>query len=234
MGEFLRVKNWTAYQHYNDRQPPWIKAHSKVLDDLEWRSLTDAQKGQLFSIWVLAARIHKDPKTDALVPADPRYLAALTGCQVTEKSLQTIIDKGFLVPCKRDDSGLLSDCYPSRDAHAHSASASVSVSVSEQGECEGVAIPAALVGEPFGSAWQEWLAYRREKNKPVTGRAAKMQLKKLAKVGPAVAAEAIEQAIANDWQGVFPEKIANSPKRKRRPSPEDSDLTPTDYSYLDG
>lgn len=135
MGEFLRVKNWTAYQHYNDRQPPWIKAHSKVLDDLEWRSLTDAQKGQLFSIWVLAARIHKDPKTDALVPADPRYLAALTGCQVTEKSLQTIVDKGFLIPCKRDASGVLSDCYPSRDAHAHSASASVSVS--EQGESEG-------------------------------------------------------------------------------------------------
>jgi uncharacterized protein YdaU (DUF1376 family) len=71
-----------------------------------------------------------------------------------------------------------------------------------------VEIPEPLRTPAFTTAWSDWLEYRSEKRKPVTKRAAGMQLKKLATVGPAVAVAAIEQAIANDWQGLFPDKIA--------------------------
>jgi uncharacterized protein YdaU (DUF1376 family) len=129
----------------------------------------------------------------------------------------------------------------SQRARARRASVSSSPSTSQQGGKEGVQgkpsgdeLPEPLCTPEFEAAWSNWLDYRHEKRKPVSERAARSQLAKLARFGGAVAIEAIEASIANDWQGLFPEKANNSPARKRRPSPEDSDLTPTDYSYLDG
>lgn len=53
----LRVKNWDKWQSYRkDRgQPPWIKIHRRILRNPEWVSLSDAERGQLVSIWLLAA-----------------------------------------------------------------------------------------------------------------------------------------------------------------------------------
>jgi len=33
--QFLAVKNFERFQHYKDRNPPWIKLHAAVLDDYE-------------------------------------------------------------------------------------------------------------------------------------------------------------------------------------------------------
>ena len=96
--DFLKIKNWREYQHYKDRCPSWIKLHTKLLDDHEIRNLSDALKGQLFSIWLLASRLSTDPSIDAEVPNDPAYLSALTGSKINRRSLDTLIGIGFLVP----------------------------------------------------------------------------------------------------------------------------------------
>ena len=28
-----RVKNWSKFQHYKNRNPPWIRLHVEILDD---------------------------------------------------------------------------------------------------------------------------------------------------------------------------------------------------------
>ena len=33
------VKNWDEFQHYKDRNPPWIKLHNHLLDDYEFEML---------------------------------------------------------------------------------------------------------------------------------------------------------------------------------------------------
>lgn len=52
-----RIKNWRTWQSYrSDRPPPpWIKLHRCVMRNPEWVSLTDAERGQLVSLWLLAA-----------------------------------------------------------------------------------------------------------------------------------------------------------------------------------
>lgn len=52
-----RIRNWASWQTYRrDRgQPPWIKVHREVLRNPDWVALTDAQRGQLVSLWILAA-----------------------------------------------------------------------------------------------------------------------------------------------------------------------------------
>ena len=53
----LKVTNWDRWQSYRaDRgQPPWIKVHRTLLRNPEWTTLSDAQRGQLVQIWILAA-----------------------------------------------------------------------------------------------------------------------------------------------------------------------------------
>ncbi len=66
-------------------------------------------------------------------------------------------------------------------------------------------IPAQLADQPaFLDAWHDWTASRHERRKPISERAAQLQLATLAGLGGAVAAVAsIRQSIANDWQGLF-------------------------------
>lgn len=48
--------NWREFQHYTDRDPPWIKLHQrKLLDKPEWRRLSGAAGKLLVDLWMLAA-----------------------------------------------------------------------------------------------------------------------------------------------------------------------------------
>jgi hypothetical protein len=65
--KFVMVHDWDTWQTFrNDRaSPPWIKIHRKLMTCQKWASLTDAEKGQLVSIWIAAADnggcLPKDP-----------------------------------------------------------------------------------------------------------------------------------------------------------------------------
>ena len=51
----MRIKNWSRFQHFKDRKPPWIKLYRELLDDLEWHKL-DAQSSKvLVMLWLLAS-----------------------------------------------------------------------------------------------------------------------------------------------------------------------------------
>lgn len=94
----IRIRNWRKFQHYGNRSPDWIKLHSQLLDNLDFRKLPDANKAQLVALWLLAARLHDDPSTDAEVPAEAGYLSSLTGCKFTAQALKTLTLAGFVEP----------------------------------------------------------------------------------------------------------------------------------------
>jgi len=97
--KYLRVKNWTDFQHYKDRNPPWIKLHRDLLRDYDFICLQDASKMQLMLIWLLASQL------DNKIPADADYIKAQIGVS-QDIDLKELIDKGFLV----DDSNTLAEC----------------------------------------------------------------------------------------------------------------------------
>ena len=88
---YLTVRNWDTWQSYRaDRgQPPWIKLHRALLRDVEWGYLTDAQKGQLASMWMLAA--DKGGK----IPNDPKIIKKFCGLD-KEPDLELFVGHGFL------------------------------------------------------------------------------------------------------------------------------------------
>jgi len=96
------VKNWAEFQHYKDRNPPWIKLHRSLLDDYEFSCLQDASKAHLMLIWLFASQ------HDGSIPADPIFLKKKLGLQ-REPDLKALIDHGLLIP-EQNASNVLADC----------------------------------------------------------------------------------------------------------------------------
>jgi hypothetical protein len=83
--------------------------------------------------------------------------------------------------------------------------------------------PAPLNTESFRQTFEvEWVAARKEQKKPLTARAANLQLKELAKHPVAEAEAMVKQSIMNQWQGIFPLKDginSNGNGRVSQPAP---------------
>jgi hypothetical protein len=66
-------------------------------------------------------------------------------------------------------------------------------------------------------AWEEWIAHRREKRWPVTGRALSAQLKILSEFDTETQREMLETSIQAGWQGVFRPRGAKKAKTENQP-----------------
>ena len=89
--EYLKITNWDKWQSYRkDRgQPPWIKVHRRLLRNLEWVDMSDSERGQLVSLWLLAA------DHDGVIPASPSKIQKL--CFLTKQpNIKKFIELGFL------------------------------------------------------------------------------------------------------------------------------------------
>lgn len=69
----MRVHDWDQWQSYRkDRgQPPWIKVHRCLMRDVKWVSLGSHERGDLVSLWLLAA------DNNGVIPDDPKLLQRL-------------------------------------------------------------------------------------------------------------------------------------------------------------
>ena len=95
----MKIKDWNTWQTFRkDRgAPPWIKVHRNLMTNKKWAALTDAEKGQLVSLWIAAA------DTDGVLPDDTKVLRKI--CQLDdEPNINKFIELGLIIPsggCQR-------------------------------------------------------------------------------------------------------------------------------------
>jgi len=98
--EYLKIKGWERWQKYRkDRpewQPSWIKLHRRLMRNPEWIGLADHQKGQLVSLWLLAA------DHGGQIPDSEPYLERVL-CFSKKLNLQVFMDLGFIEPRRTTD-----------------------------------------------------------------------------------------------------------------------------------
>lgn len=117
----LAVRNWHKFQHYKDRQPVWVKLYTELLDDVRFLALPDAAKGQLCTLFLLAA------KRGNVLPDKPNTLRVLIGC-TGKLYLQELLSGGWLTsdpneasaPASADASNPASTDASASRARAHS------------------------------------------------------------------------------------------------------------------
>lgn len=90
-----RVKNWTKFQHYKNRTPPWIKLHRDILDDFKFHALPLASRALAPCIWLLASE-----SDDGTVDVSPEFLSWRLRITPSEadRAVTGLINNGFLIP----------------------------------------------------------------------------------------------------------------------------------------
>ena len=99
----LIPKNWTKFQHYKDRCPPWIKLHRDILNDRAFANLPIASKALAPLLWLLASE-SKDGSFDAA--SDELAFRLHIASKDIEAGLKPLIERGFFV----DASTMLAPC----------------------------------------------------------------------------------------------------------------------------
>lgn len=154
---YLKVKNWTEFQHYKDRDPPWIKMHRKLLNDYEFSRLQDASKLHLMLIWLLAAQF------DGRIPDDAVFLQQKLSLK-SKPDLKPLIDGGYLI-MEQDDSDTLADrtqdAMPEAEAYKTTE-----------------AVPALPEWVPL-DAWKGFVEMRKKIKAPMTAGGIKQAIAKL-------------------------------------------------------
>lgn len=103
---YLIIKNWKTFQHYKDRNPPWIKLHTDIFQNYEFSCLEDASKLLAICIYTLAAR-----SKNCEIPCDIDYIKRQCniGDSIKREHLIELINKGFLIE-KNNAINMLADC----------------------------------------------------------------------------------------------------------------------------
>ncbi len=99
---YFRVAKWDTFQHYSDRNPPWIKFYNSTLEDPKIGTLKDDQKAHLFGIWLLASRLGNR------IPADAEFIAKRINA-TSKVNLQLFESIGLIEYLGQDASITLAD-----------------------------------------------------------------------------------------------------------------------------
>lgn len=119
------IKNFAQFQHYKDRDPPWVKLHRNTITGKTWIKGNDLSRSiQLASI-LLAARYNNQ------IPFDFDMLQPLLALRCTEKEFMQAmkhleaseyIEINNLDLCYQDASKPLATCTPEAEAEAEAES----------------------------------------------------------------------------------------------------------------
>jgi hypothetical protein len=97
----MKIKNWSKFQHFKDRRPPWIKLYRDILDDIEWHELDARASKVLVMCWLIASEY------DGNLP-DTKTLAFRL--RMSEKDTKDCVSK-LSHWLDQDDIAVISDVY---------------------------------------------------------------------------------------------------------------------------
>ena len=99
----IAPKDWREFQHYKERNPPWIRLQKKLLDNFEFHCLPVASRALAPMLWLIAS-----DSVDGVIDASAEKLAFRLRMSVSEivESLKPLIDKGFFLMLQDDSNAL--------------------------------------------------------------------------------------------------------------------------------
>ena len=113
----MKIKNWSKFQHFKDRRPPWIKLHRETLEQRDINKISDRSFRILIGLWLLASE-DKDMEGNLPSIEDIAFRLRMTDDEIN-KYIQEL-RPWVLV----DDDDVLSERYhddaPETEAEAYS------------------------------------------------------------------------------------------------------------------
>jgi hypothetical protein len=186
----LIPKNWSTFQHYKDRSPPWIKLHKHLLDDRAFMRLPVASKALAPLMWLLASE-SKDGTFDGSIE-ELAFRLRMSESEVSS-GLTPLISNGFFL----DASTMLAPC--------------LQLAIPEtEGETEAKAKKEAprkrSAAQPLKpedlsqQVWDDWMTLRKAKRLPLTETAWADTIAESQKAG-LTPSEAVTHSVRSNWAG---------------------------------
>ena len=175
MAGFLRICQWEKYQHYRDRNPPWIKLHQELVTSITWTLADNASRVLAIALMMLAA------KTGNNIPADPEYVKRVTYLHEVPDFSQ-LLHLGFIeiVPSKLKKTRKVNASNMLADASKVLTNARPETETETEEENKNLSSNSCLKDSVFDKAYEQ---YPRHVGKTVAkkawGKAAKEQAGKL-------------------------------------------------------
>lgn len=85
----VAIAKWGEFQHYKDRNPPWVKLHRSLLSSETWVCASNEGRVLAIACMMLAAA------TDNEIPANKRYLRRVAYLDF-EPDIEELVSLGFL------------------------------------------------------------------------------------------------------------------------------------------
>ena len=133
MREWYEIPKLSEYQHYTDRNPPWVKLHNHLLADFEFATLADHIKWLWIGLILLASR------TGNRISMDEKFVKNQLS-MYEPVDFRPLLQRGWLVhrmtPDDDDASKVLADCSGDRTEGVAKCSGNWSLSRGEQRRAE--------------------------------------------------------------------------------------------------
>ena len=203
--QYFSIKDWSKFQHFRDRRPPWIKLYRDILDDIQWHELDPLSAKTLIMLWLIAS------EDNGMLPCSKELSFRL---RISEKQVESIVSR-LSRWLEQDDINMISNGY--RDDRTET-------ETETEGETEretkartrkppAFVLPDSILPE----IWQAFEEHRNKMRKPMTDRARILIVKKLETLGGDHNA-LLDQSIRKGWQDVFPLKptIPDEPSKEKK------------------
>lgn len=192
-----QIRNWKKFQHYKDRNPPWIKLHESVLASADWVMLDNDGRVLAIACMLVAAKNDNQIDTSEAGRAYMQRVAYLPSLP----DFKPLIQCGFLVACEPEMQADASTCKQMlADARPEERRAET-----EQSKTKKKNNATTTVSKPDDieqQIWQDFLDLRRQKKAKLTITAWDRIRKELDK-GKAqgyTPNDMMAEAIASGWQ----------------------------------
>jgi hypothetical protein len=183
----MKIKNWSKFQHFKDRKPPWVKLYRDVLDDMEWYELDPLASKVLVMCWLIAS------EDEGCLPNSKTLAFRL---RMTEKQTIDCLNK-LSHWLEQDDINAISEQYQTDSLETEK-------ETETKKETKG-AIAIVLPDWMPLETWQAFLAMRKKMKRVPTDHAVDLLIKKLDRFranGQNIQA-VLEKSITSNWQDVF-------------------------------
>jgi len=183
----MKIKNWSQFQHFKDRKPPWVKLYRDLLDDMDWHQLDPKAAKMLVMLWLIASEFNGE------LPPIKKLAFRL---RISEKDTEDVISK-LSHWLEQDDISAISE-------RNHS------VTPETEGETETKREEKRDSAPPDGvslSVWQDFLKLRKTKKAPVTDTAIAGIRREALKAGIGLS-DALATCCQRGWTGFKADWVA--------------------------
>jgi hypothetical protein len=197
----LIVKNWERFQHYKDRNPPWIKLHYEIMTSQDWVMLADASKLLAIVCMMIASR------NEGRVPNNPHYVKRVAYLDKLP-DFKPLIDCGFLEISLADASGckhMLADARPETETYRTDTDTDTDIIIKKNN-----------IKKPDDiseSVWNDFLELRKTKKAKLTETALKGIIKQAELAGWTLE-QALSECCERGWASFKAEWLTRSRKGK--------------------